>query len=388
MLSATRYALVLLALSTRVASAQSAPPPSDPSTPVVLKVTGYVEAFYQYNFNEPSNLITAYRDFDDRTSSFTIDNAVLDVTGAVGAVSTRIALQVGHTPATYYGGEPTYAAQAGIGATGPDLWRLIQQAIIGYKVGDLQTEAGIFLSPVGLENVAIKDQWNWSRSTPFFALPYYHAGVRVTYPLSDEVTGVFYVTNGWNDIVNRNPYPCFAGVLTWAPTKTLATTLVYFGGVEDATNAPEGQPWRHLFDVTATWQATADVAFAAQADAGFEPNHFGTSRWFDGAAYVRIHPASRLYVAARLDAFHEYDSHDADGAASRLFFPADDVESGTLTADFRPTGDHVSVRLEYRLDHASTPMYFRGQVQTDPTGNDVPTALSQQTLTLGVVTWF
>ena len=126
-----------VALSARIASAQATPAPV--SSAPAIKVTGYVEAFYQYNFNDPSNLITAYRDFDDRTSSFTIDNAVLDVTGVAGAVSTRIALQVGHTPSTYYGGEPTYAAQAGVGASDADLWRLIQQAIIGYKIDKLQT---------------------------------------------------------------------------------------------------------------------------------------------------------------------------------------------------------------------------------------------------------
>jgi Putative beta-barrel porin-2, OmpL-like. bbp2 len=371
-----RWSVVSIALSIRVASA-------DPAAPT-LKITGYVETFYQFNFNQPSNLITAYRNFDDRSNSFTIDNAVLDVSAQAGAVSTRIALQVGRTPATYYTLEPMETSQAGTGANGPEVWRLIQQAIIGYKVNSLLTEAGIFLSPVGLENVAIKDQWNWSRSTPFTALPYYHAGARVTYPLSDEVTGVVYVTNGWNDIVNRNPYPCFAGVVNWAPSKALATALVYFGGVEDPTNAPEGQPWRHLLDATATWQATDRVALAGQADAGFEPTRFGTSRWFDGAGYVRVQPMPWLYVGARLDYFHEYDA----GAASRLFFPADDVGSGTLTADFRPA-DNVSVRLEYRNDRASAPMYFRGQVATDlATGTDIPTAKSQQTATLGAVAWF
>ena len=376
-----RWTVVSIALSVRVASAEPDAPPS-------VKITGYIETFYQYNFNQPSNLITAYRDFDNRTNSFTIDNAVLDVTGQVGAVSTRIALQVGHTPSSSYLTEPSYPAQAGTGASDPAVWSLIQQAIVGYKIDQLQTEAGIFLSPVGIENLSIKDQWNWSRSLPFVALPYYHAGVRLTYPLSDEVTGVFYVTNGWNDIVNRNPYPCIAGVITWTPSTELTTSFVYFGGVEDPTNAPEGQPWRHLFDAAATWQATPTIAVAAQADAGFEPNHFGTSRWFDGAAYLRVQPTHRLYLAARVDYFHEYDSHDTDGAASRLFFPADDLESGTLTADFRPA-DNLSVRLEYRADHANAPMYFRGQVATDVmTGTDIPTATSQQTMTLGVVTWF
>ena len=59
-----------------------------------------------------------------------------------------------------------------------------------------------------------------------------------------------------------------------------------------------------------------------------------------------------------------------------------------MTADFRPA-TNLSVRLEYRDDRASGPMYFRGQVTTDvATGNDIPTAKSQQTMTLGAVAWF
>ncbi|HEV7557976.1 MAG TPA: outer membrane beta-barrel protein, partial [Kofleriaceae bacterium] len=139
-----RWTIVSIALSVRVASAEPSPDAPPPS----IKIAGYIETFYQLNFNQPSNLITAYRDFDNRTNSFTISNAVLDVAGQVGAVSTRIVLQVGHTPASSYLTEPFYPAQAGTGASGPEVWSLIQQAIVGYKIGELQTEAGIFLSPV------------------------------------------------------------------------------------------------------------------------------------------------------------------------------------------------------------------------------------------------
>jgi len=96
-------------------------------------VNGYVEAFYQLNYNQPDNLITAFRAFDNRTNSFTIHNAVLDVTGTRDEVFARIVLQIGHAPSSYYSAEPAAPAQAGAGATGPELWRLIQQAIVGYR---------------------------------------------------------------------------------------------------------------------------------------------------------------------------------------------------------------------------------------------------------------
>jgi hypothetical protein len=370
---------------------QTSAPDAGPSgvTLPSIKVSGYAEVFYQLNFNWPSNLVTAYRGFDDRSSSFTVENSALDVTGQLGPVSVRIALQIGHTPASYYSAEPNYPAEAGVGDSGPELWRLIQQANVSYQIPvgrGLLGEAGIFLSPIGVEALAIKDDWNWSRSNLFFALPYYHAGFRFTYPFTDRLTGVLYLVNGWNDIVNKNPYPCMSGLLTYAIDDRLTLNLLYFGGVELPTGDPEGQPWRNLFDVNVTWNANGWLSLAAQADAGFERNNFGTSSWWTGAAYVRVRAHRKLYVAARADYFHEHDSISSTGATERLFFPADNVHSETLTADFRPV-DNFSLRLEYRHDTADTPIYYRGTVARVE-GLDVPNAKDQQTLTLGVTGWF
>ncbi|HEY3804486.1 MAG TPA: outer membrane beta-barrel protein [Kofleriaceae bacterium] len=351
--------------------------------PPSIVIGGYVEAFYQYNFNQPSNLVTAYRAFDDRSNSFTIDNAVLDVVGTVGQVSTHVALQIGNTPATYYNAEPTSFGAGGTGTSDADLWRVVQQATVAYKAGDLVVDGGIFLSPIGFENLAIKDQWNWSRSNLFEAMPFYHSGARATYTFSPELTGAVMITNGWNDIVNRNPYPCFAGQLNWTPTSDVSTQLIYFGGVEPPPGTPVGQPWRNLFDATASWQATPQLQLAGEADAGFEPDPLGTTWWYGGAAYARVHVLPKLFGGVRADYLHE---HDAPGAP-RLFFPAASVHSITVTADYRPVAS-LSVRLEFRDDRGSSPMYFRGQVMQDPAGEDIATATSQQTLTLGAVSWF
>jgi hypothetical protein len=385
-----RLSVVLVALCASVALAEEPPAPaaSGPTGPTV-KVTGYVEAFYQLNFNWPSNLITAYRGFDNRTNSVTISNAAIDVTGASGPVSARLALQVGHSPASYYLAEPTYLAQAGTGGSDSQLWRIIQQAILGYQIPvgrGLLAEGGIFLSPIGLENLAMPTQWNWSRSNLFFALPFYHAGVRFTYPFSDRLTGAFYVVNGWNDVVNRNPYPCLAAAANYAIADHVSLQLLYFGGIEPPTGAPEGQPWRNLFDGTVSWNATPWLTLAAQADGGFENNNFGTSYWYDGAAYLRVRAHALLWFTARVDYIHETAAANASGSAPHLFFPADDVGSETLTAEFRPI-EGFSVRLEYRHDHASTPIYFKGDVQSAQ-GLDVTNAKTQQTLTLGSVAWF
>ena len=85
--------IVLLAIAAR-AQAQS-PSPSPIREPIEsaaaaqrselhpeLTLHGYVELFYQWNFNEPANGVTAFRGYDNRHNSFTIGAAVVDAMGS------------------------------------------------------------------------------------------------------------------------------------------------------------------------------------------------------------------------------------------------------------------------------------------------------------------
>ena len=149
-----------------------------------MTLSGYLEGFYSWNTNDPANGITAYRGFDNRHNSFTISNAVVDALWTQGDVTGHVALQVGQTPQTYYLAEPSLPAIAGVGASNMDVWKYVQQANLGWRDAPgkkLNLEAGIFLSPIGPEGIAVKDNWNWSRSDLFYGLPFYHTGVRGTY---------------------------------------------------------------------------------------------------------------------------------------------------------------------------------------------------------------
>jgi hypothetical protein len=368
---------------------------TSPPAPDAGKISlgGYIEAFYSFNFNDPSNRITNFRGFDNRESTFTLSNVAGSLAWEKSAVSAKITAQVGHTPDTYYLSEPTAAGTSSTPATSASTtWKYLQEAWLGYKapVGNgLLIQGGLFLSPIGIENMPIKDNWNWSRSNLFFGLPFYHAGVRATYELSKSWTTELMVCNGWNDIVDNNRQKSVYVAATHKPSETFNVHLLYFGGVERPTGAPEGAPWRHLFDAYATWDATKTLSFALNADGGFEQNNFGTSDWAAAAAYARFKIARTLFLAARADLFHEHAALNSSGSASRIFWPGDRVASQTLTLDYRPL-DNISIRLEGRHDSASTEMYFRGQVSGDgSTGNPyVPNGRSQTTLTLGATAWF
>lgn len=351
-------------------------------------VGGYVEAYYQLHFQNPSNRLTNLRGFDNRSRTFTLSNVALDVKGEKGPLTVHVIFQVGHTPSTYYLVETASPGTGSVNASGSELWKYLQAANVTAKLPEEWVlEAGLYPSPIGIEVIPVKDNFNWSRSNLFFGLPFYHLGVMLSHPLGGGWTGKLHVYNGWNAVVDNNGYPSVAVSAAYFSAKTSAQ-LLYFGGIERADGAPEGKAWRHLFDALAQHAVSDTLTLAAQADVGIEPNDIGTSSWLDGAAYAKLALSSKLYAAVRGDYFYEKVAEDGGTMASAIFWPTKWMASGTATLAYQPV-DGVSVRLEYRHDQAATDVFFGGTVEADPvTSAFIPDRKTQDTATLGVTAWF
>jgi len=371
-------------------------PPAEPEGSLV-KITplGYVEAYYAWNFNRPANNITNYRGFDNRHNSFTLTNAALGAAGEVGPVSGRLILQIGSTPSTYYNQEPLLGGAAGANATGPELWKYLQEANLTYRAPlgtGVRVTAGLMPTAIGLEKIAVKDNWNFSRSNLYFGMPKYQAGVRAAYDLTDRLTATVGVVNGWNSIVDNNDGKSVEGQLTYRIPDRAVLKLLYFGGVERPSNAPEGQYWRNTFDLTGEVDVTSWLQVAAEANYGFEPNRIGDARWFAGAAAARVKPCKWLFVGVRGDRFYEHLATDANGRSSKPIFwnGVEWVSSATATLDVRPHSN-ISVRLEFRHDQADGLLYFTGDTLVGDGSAAQPyvtNARRQQTLLLGATAWF
>lgn len=377
---------LLLALALPVAAAAQDPSPS-------VRVSGSLETYYSWNFADPDNGINHFRGFDNRHATFTLSNAMLDVVGESGALTAHVGLQVGHTPNTYYLAEPRFAATAGTGGSDPETWRWLQQANVGWRAAPSNArawlvEAGLFLSPIGPEGIAVRDNWNWSRSNLFFALPFYHTGARASIAVSPSLrlTGAAY--NGWNSVTDNNDTPSGSVQLQHTSERFTGSAL-YFGGVERAKGAPEGDPWRHLFDAWLQWNASERIAFLVHGDAGFEETVFGTADWRAAAASTRIRLHPKLHLALRGDVFREELARDAMGTSSPIFWGTADadgiarVASGTVGIDYRPE-TQLSLRAEWRYDDANVNLYFD---RPDPTA-PLPDVHIQRTATLGAAVWF
>jgi hypothetical protein len=334
----------------------AAPAAADP-----VKLGGYVEVYDAWNFNDPANSTTALRGFDARHATFSLQNAVVDVTWDTGVTTGRIALQIGDAGSIYYGHETD--------------WRNVQEAWAAWKTHDVQVAAGLFLSPIGVEDLAVKDDWSWSRSNLFYALPFYHVGVRATVPLTkDGWSAMGMICNGWNNVVDNNHEPSLTAAVTYERAPWYAQ-LLYFGGIERDPGAPEGSPWRHLGD--AYIQAPLGHGFSALAhvDAGTERGSLGADSWIAGAAAARYDLTSHVFASARIDGIREYHAQ----AASPVLVPVAWVTSDTLTLAWRPV-DHLMLMLEGRHDDASGKVFFGDA--------DLPTRRTQTTITAGATAWF
>ncbi len=399
-LSTVRGASLLafwLAALTRLAPAsaeeQSLAPPA--SSQVVLdgqfgKLTlgGYGEGYYQWNFNRPPSGITNFRGFDNRHNAFTIANAVVDAQYEKSGVMARIALQVGHTPNTYYLAEPTSKADlttSVIGASDAATWRFIQQALIGYKIPlglGLLVQGGIFLSPIGPESMAVRDNWTYSRSNLFFNLPFYHTGVRLTQQLSEAWSATIGVVNGWNSVVDNNGEKSLYGQLYYNRPDRFQASVLYFTGVE-RNPLDDSRLWRHLFDGWMTFYFGNRFAFSLHGSLGFEPQQTATALWLGGATYVRVRLLSWLLLAARGDVLWERNADQAIFFADTMSWLA----SGTATLECNWVPGLI-LRLEYRHDHSDGDAFFTAPGSSALfSGRDVGRNL-QDTLTAGAVVWF
>ncbi len=381
-------AAVAAAPATPTTPAAAAAPAAAPT--LELTVAGYTELYYSYNFNQPVNGITNNHWIDNRHDTFVLSTAVLDFTGRYGRAAVRIALQAGPTADGWY--SDGVERRAGASSASPldaATWKNIQQAYAEYTVPigrGLTMQAGLLLTPVGYEVAAAKDNFNWSRSSLFLNLPFYHAGVRASYPVNDNLTVATMVTNGWNDATDNNGAKSVSGQLLFTLPDTLSASLLYFGGIERPEGAPEGRSWRHMVDLWAQWEATSWLSLAAHGDVGQEDTTFGSASWYGGALYARVMPRPWFRVAARVDNHTE----SIPVGATALFSGVKSVSAVTGTLEVRPT-PHVAMRLEGRHDFASSPLYFdRNSVAdpADPTGTIVPSRASQTVLTVGVTAWF
>lgn len=369
-----RARLALLAAACSIGLAGTAMAQNAPSDNPVLaffrstEVSGFVDTYYAYNFNKPASpcatvagvaFFTCPRNFDVQHNSFSLNLAEVALEKKPAADSRggfRFDLDFGPTQAIVNAAEPG----------GVEIFQHIGQAYVSYLApAGMQVDVGKFVTPVGFEVIKTKDNWNYSRSHLFtLAIPYYHMGVRASYPLGDKVALTGFVLNGWNNVVDNNTGKTVAVQASVKASNALTVAETYISGPEQTDDNSE---WRQLSDTVATFTVTPRFSLAGNYDYGRDTQSGATVNWQGVAGYARFQPTAWFALSPRAEYYNDKEGFTT-GAAQKL-------KELTLTGVLK-SKDGVMLRLEYRRDVTDTPFFVK---------HDGELVKNQDTFTVGFI---
>lgn len=355
----------------------------------------YFDGYYAWNNNRPVGRINLLRAYDVTANNFSINQTGVVVERAANALAGkrwgyRLDLMYGQATETLQGGAQNEPR--------PQVYRNLFQAYGTYiaPIGKgLTVDFGKWGSSLGAENNYTKEQINYSRSFFFNFLPFYHMGVRTSYPVSDRLTLSYWLVNGGNQTEDFNGFKSQLVQAAIKPVQSVNWTLQYYVGREQRDLAPDLNPGApslptqpglsvtpvrptprgrfHVIDTYAFWNVTPRLTLGGELDAVWdraEPNT-PPQRVTGGAAYLRYQISPRLYFGQRYVRFN-----DRSGLFSRV---PQNLNDTTSTFGIR-LADSLESRIEYRRDFSNVPFFLRRE----------PGALSphQDTITLGLLWWF
>jgi len=337
-----------------------------------IKLSGFVDAAYTQNFNNPKNpQNNVDRSFDTQSNSFIFNMAELmleRVSTADSVAGFRLKLGAGKDAGVLFASENWSGSVTGAPATVTNF-----DVVEGYveflaPLGrGLDFKIGKFATLAGYEVIEAKDDWNYSRSVLFtYAIPLTHTGIRATYSFIDQLSVTAGIVNGWNVVLDNNASKTLEFQVNATPFDWLsALVTAYYGAEQPANNSAK----RAVIDgvATVTWK---DLKVGLNYDWGedrgggvFPPVPVRDDVWSGGALYLRYQMTRWFAPTLRLETFK-----DSKGGmtgftvANQGVTPVGGVtlNEGTLSTDIK-INDNLMFRLEYRHDHADKHIFLRNE---------------------------
>jgi hypothetical protein len=323
------------------AAAAPAEPTPPPPAPAPVEITSFVDTYYSYYFNKPAG-DAPLRNFDTKHNNFSlglIEVAAEQKVTTENRLGFRVDADFGPTT------ELVHAAEPG----GLEFLKNLEQAYGSYLFGKkLQIDVGKFVTSHGAEVIETKDNWNYSRGLLFaLAIPYYHAGLRATFPVNEKVTLGGMLVNGWNNVVDNNSGKTWCADLTLKPSAKLTLVQNVMGGPEQKDNTHDK---RLLSDTVLTVNATPKLSLMANYDYGKDRLAGEDVSWKGIALYARLAPSEKWALIPRFEFFDDTNGF-MTGTAQK-------VKEFTITSE-QKLGGKLLTRLEYRHDFSDNAFFTK-----------------------------
>lgn len=329
-----------LALSTgSVLYAQDAPK---------IKVSGYLETYYGYDFNKPlDNSRPGFIYSHNRHNEVNLNLGFIKGSYDDGSIRANLAVMAG-----------TYS-NANLSAE-PGVLKNIYEANAGVKLSktiNLWADAGIFSSHIGFESAVSKDCWVLTRNISSENTPYFESGAKLSYATNDgKFSAVLLYLNGWQRItrLNGNSKPAGGVQLTWKPTDKITVNYSNYMGTEGADSV---RVKRFYNDVYGIFQVTDNFGLTLGFDYGRQQDSKGGESRSEVLSPVMIAQytiSDQWKVAGRFEYYQ-----DKNGVFIPTGTPEGFKTKGySLNLDYAPISNAL-VRLEGKLYDSKDKIFVR-----------------------------
>jgi Putative beta-barrel porin-2, OmpL-like. bbp2 len=318
---------------------------SQDEKPSPFTLSGYIETYYVYDFNQPiNNTRPGFIYSFNRHNEVNLNLGFVKGSYNTDNVRANLALMTG-----------TYAI-ANLAAE-PGVLKNILEANAGVKISknkNLWIDAGIFTSHIGFESAIGKDCWNLTRSILADNTPYYEAGAKISYTTENDkwfLSGM--ILNGWQRIqrVEGNSLPSVGTQITFKPTASVTLNSSSFIGTDKPDSARQMRYFHNFYGI---FQVASKLGVTIGFDYGVEeesPESSSKNAWYSPVVIVRYTPTEKLALALRGE---YYD--DENGVI---------IDTGTPNG-FKTTG------VSFNIDYAIQPnVLWRTEVRTFKSKDDV-----------------
>ncbi len=311
-----------------------------------ISLSGYIDSAYQHANRDVEGGFST-RVFDSQNNSFVLHQA---------------GVQIAKQPKEGFGGlvNLTLGKDAGIVHSTPANEQTfdLTQGYLQYARGPLTVIGGKFTTLHGTEVIWSPSNANFSRSILFGAVPFTHTGVRATYAVSDTLSVIAGVNNGWDQLVDQNKGKTIELGATANPIKPLNVTASYYGGQEfSPITLTNGR--RDSFNIVGSYTVTEPFTVGLeylnvkQKDAVAS----GDMKYDGFAAYVSYLFVPKIKGTLRAEWFDDKDGfHFGNGPLK--------YKEYTLTVAYL-AADSFELRGEVRADKADNPVFNDGGSLSD-----------------------
>ena len=307
-----------------------------------LTITGSVDAYYRYDFNNPKDYpYNSFTSFTRSSNSFELGMASLRADHSIGKVSATIDLGFGTRAEEFaYNDANTRLA--------------LKQLYVTYAPSSaIKFTLGTWATHVGYELLDAYLNRNYSMSYMFTNGPFTHTGLKADISLGGKSAFMLGISNPTDyRSAPAMPKSFIAPVSTGSNDDKLKAYFNFVGGKQnDYKKVVQG-------DVVATYQVSDKFSVgingtlqSVKSDLDSTGN-FISYQWGGAALYLNYDPVSWFGLALRAEYIGDKDE----------FLGLEKVVAPTLSANFKI--DNLTIIPEFRFDKAGNSVFYKDASQT------------------------